>query len=193
MRLFAGIPLDDATRAYVTTAVEVLKRDGVQARWVPAENWHITLAFLGEVADAALPAVTSAFRTMSVRGQASLAQKQIAPFALRLSCVGAFPNDRRPRVIWVGDRDESASFSTAALAVRGAFLPLGFRFNDEARAHVTIGRSNGAAALRPSTLAPAISMPVTRLALFESVRRPGGVRYVEREVVTLDSDVVIED
>jgi 2'-5' RNA ligase len=178
VRLFAGIPMDDAARAYVATAVEALKREGVRARWVPAENWHVTLAFLGDV--------DSASYDLAVRGHALLAQNGIAPFALRLSCVGAFPDSQRPRVIWVGDRDESAEFATAALAVRGAFLPLGFRFDDGARAHVTVGRSNGSGPLVAPPLESAISMTVTRIVLFESVRGPAGVRYVEREVVILD-------
>jgi 2'-5' RNA ligase len=180
MRLFAAIPLDAAARAYVASAVAVLQRENVSARWVVPENWHVTLAFLGDVDDAAIPAVKEAF----VRGQASLAQKNITPFSLRLSSIGAFPDLRRPRVLWVGDHETDSSFGAAALAMRAAFSPLGFRFDDMAMAHVTIGRANGSTPLRPR-LNNAISMPVTRFVLYESARGPAGVRYVEREEVIL--------
>ena len=47
--------------------------------------------------------------------------------------------------------------------------------------------TNGFAPLQAPPLDSAISMPVTRLVLFESVRGRAGVRYVEREVILLDT------
>jgi 2'-5' RNA ligase len=197
MRLFAAIPLDAVARTYVAMAQDALQREGVRARWIPPENWHVTLAFLGDVDDARLPAIADAFNSavgQAVRGQPSPAeivaqpppdQKSIAPFSLQLSSIGAFPNSRRPRVIWVGGTEHDPAFEAAALAMRAAFTPLGFRFDDAVTAHVTIGRANGSTPLHPLLLDNTISMPVTRFALFESVRGPAGVRYVEREQVIL--------
>jgi RNA 2',3'-cyclic 3'-phosphodiesterase len=188
VRLFTAIPLDDVTRAYVATALDLLQREGISARWVPPENWHVTLAFLGEIDDARYPAVVTAFKSVLapvVRGQASLTHNRIAPFSLHLSGIGAFPNLRRPRVLWVGGKECDSAFGAAALAIRSAFTPLGFRFDDAATAHVTIGRASGSISVRPPTLQAAISMPVTRFVLFESARGRAGVRYVEREAVIL--------
>jgi 2'-5' RNA ligase len=183
MRLFAGIPLDADARAFVAVAVDALKSYGLRARWTPAENWHVTLAFLGDVDDAAVPAIASAF--CSVLGRASL-----APFPLHLSTIGAFPSPRRPRVLWVGGQEQEPQFATAAFALRSAFEPLGFHFDDMPLAHVTIGRTIGSAPFRAPRLAATHEMPVTRLALFESVRAPAGVRYEEREVIFLASNIV---
>ena len=174
MRLFAAIPLDDIARAYVATALDALRREGISARWVVPENWHVTLAFLGDVDDSRFPAIAEAFKSV-----------ELPLFSLQLSRVGAFPNLRRPRVLWVGDHETDSAFGAAALAMRAAFSPLGFRFDDVATAHVTIGRANGSTPLRPPSLNNAISMPVTRLVLYESARGPAGVRYVEREEVIL--------
>ena len=174
VRLFAGIPLDDAARSYVASAVETLIRDDVRARWVPPENWHVTMAFLGDVDDDRSLAAAAAFSTIALP----------LSFSLNLSHVGAFPTAKRPRVLWVGG-EPSSVFKQAAIAVREAFTPLGFHFDDELQAHVTVGRSNGTTMLRVPSLGPPIAMPVTRVALFESVRMPAGVRYVEREVVSL--------
>jgi 2'-5' RNA ligase len=186
MRLFAGIPLDAAARAYVSVAADALKHDGLRARWTPAENWHVTLAFLGDVDDAAVPAITASFRSIENR---SVAQP-LAQFSLHLSTVGAFPNPRRPRVLWVGSHEQEPQFETTALALRRAFEPLAFHFDDAPMAHVTIGRTIGSAPLRVPQLAGVHSMSVTRLALFESVRAPAGVRYEEREVVFLPNSIV---
>ncbi|HEY5095422.1 MAG TPA: RNA 2',3'-cyclic phosphodiesterase [Candidatus Eremiobacteraceae bacterium] len=188
VRLFAAIPLDAGARTYVATALDALKREGARARWVRPENWHVTIAFLGEVADAGLPAVILAFRSVvqsSVLGQASLAQSMIKPFSLQLSSIGAFPNLLRPRVIWVGGREPDLAFERASLALRTAFASLGFRFDDAATPHATIGRTNGSTPLRAPQLSVEFSMPVTRLVLFESVLGPAGVRYPEREEIIL--------
>ncbi len=177
VRLFAGIPLDDAARSYVAAAVAALRQDGVRARWVPPANWHVTLAFLGDVDDDRYGEIAAAFHT--VVGQASL--------ALGLSCVGAFPSNKRPRVLWVGG-EQSAEFDATAKAVRAAFAPLDFHFDDgDLQAHVTVGRANGAPMLLAPRLEAPLAMPVMRIALFESVREPAGVRYVEREVKSVDS------
>jgi len=177
VRLFAGIPLDDAARTYVAAAVAAIQREAVRARWVPAENWHVTLAFLGDLDDDRYGEVAAAFHSVVRR----------ASLALSLSHIGAFPSTRRPRVIWVGG-EQSPDFKATAKAVRAAFIPLGFRFDDDdVQAHVTVGRANGSATLRAPQLGAAITMPVTRIVLFESARAPAGVRYIEREVTTLDS------
>jgi 2'-5' RNA ligase len=185
MRLFAGIPLDAAARAFVAVAVDTLKREGVRARWTPLENWHVTLAFLGDVDDASVPAIASAFHSVSVLGQASL-----APFSLHLSTIGAFPNPQRPRVLWIGGHEQEAPFAAAAHALRSAFEPLGFHFDESPMAHVTIGRTTAPALLRAPRLAATHAMPVTRLALFDSIRTPAGVRYEEREVLFLSNNIV---
>jgi 2'-5' RNA ligase len=102
-----------------------------------------------------------------------------------LSNIGAFPTSRRPRVLWVGGPEQEQRFTIAALALRSAFEPLGFHFEDAPLAHVTIGRTTGAEPLLAPLLAAAHAMPVTHLALFESVRASAGVRYEEREVIFL--------
>jgi 2'-5' RNA ligase len=188
MRLFAGIPLDAAARAFVAAAVDALKHEGVRARWTPAENWHVTLAFLGDVDDTAAPAIATAFR--SVIARPVLGQASLASFSLHLSTIGAFPDPRRPRVLWVGGHEQDPQFDAAALASRAAFEPLGFHFDDVPVAHVTIGRTTGSASFHVQRLAAVHSMPVTRLALFESVQGPAGVRYEEREVIFLSNNVV---
>ena len=109
---------------------------------------------------------------------------------MHLSTVGAFPNPRRPRVLWVGGHEQEPKFAATALALRSAFEPLGFHFDDLPLAHVTIGRTTGSAPLRIPQLAVGHAMPVTRLALFESVRVSAGVRYAEREVLFLPNSIV---
>jgi 2'-5' RNA ligase len=85
MRLFAAIELPEAVRVQLTAL-----QNGVPgARWVPPENLHLTLAFLGELDRHAAEDVDSAFAAIGAR-----------PFDLTLRAVGLF--GAPPRVLWAG-------------------------------------------------------------------------------------------
>ena len=87
MRLFIAIELPaDLKRALGRLRVEI-----PGARWVPAEQIHLTLAFLGEVEDAALGRLVE-----------ELSRIQASGFELCFTGTGCFPGRRRPRVLWVG-------------------------------------------------------------------------------------------
>lgn len=87
MRLFVAIDLPDDIRQ---SAADICR--GVHGvRWLPPEQLHLTLRFIGEVDDA----VNAAIR----RGLAAIA---LPPFPVSLQGVGCFPSPRRPRVLWVG-------------------------------------------------------------------------------------------
>ena len=62
-------------------------------RWVPAKNIHLTLKFLGDVSPNNIDLLTKVLNNEVSTHPA---------FEITLSEVGAFPNTRRPRVIWVG-------------------------------------------------------------------------------------------
>lgn len=62
-------------------------------RWVPAENIHLTLKFLGDVSVNNLELLTDALRLEAVNHR---------PFSISVGGIGAFPSVRRPRVLWIG-------------------------------------------------------------------------------------------
>ena len=87
MRLFIAIELpDDVKRELGRLWIDI-----PGARRVPTDQIHLTLAFLGEVEEAALERLTG-----------ELARIQVPEFRLCFSTVGCFPDRRRPRVLWVG-------------------------------------------------------------------------------------------
>ncbi|HLJ84822.1 MAG TPA: RNA 2',3'-cyclic phosphodiesterase [Candidatus Eremiobacteraceae bacterium] len=176
MRLFAGIPLDEAARAFVADAADRLARTGVSLKWVRHENWHVTVAFLGELAEPRVAEARQAFVRV-----AALCE----PFRLSLAAIGAFPNLRRPRAVYVGGESLADGFARTAAAVRSEFTGLGFRFDDDAIAHVTIARSDGRSPIDAPALPSSVEMPVRRLVLFASVPAAGSVRYDEIESVDL--------
>src|SRR5690349_7690787 len=92
-RLFIGILLPEAARSAIEPAAQALRSQGLAVRWVRPENWHITLHFLGNVEAAAFPTLDARF----IEAMAGLS----AP-TLRCHALGAFPNERKPRVLWAG-------------------------------------------------------------------------------------------
>ena len=83
MRLFIAIPLPPDILRAVSAARAALEAHGASGRFVPRENYHITLHFLGETD--ALKDVADAMRE---------AVRDIRPFVLRLRDYGSFQADR---------------------------------------------------------------------------------------------------
>jgi len=173
MRLFAGIELDLATRDACARVQDRLRAASFDARYEAADKLHVTLAFLGRVEPAQLPEVEAILD--------EAAGKQ-PPFELMFDKLGAFPHERRPRVIFVGSRAQRAPFRALATRLRERYAALGFSFDDDAVAHVTIARVKGGSA-RPLLLleiAP-MELRVAELALFESLADKQTTRYVVRK------------
>jgi 2'-5' RNA ligase len=142
-------------------------------RWVSAEAFHITLAFLGDVPHGDLAAVC---RTVGT---------SVGPsprFELRLEGLGAFPILRKPRVIWVGAAGPGvAPLMDLQKAIGDAVDSAGYPPDERFHPHVTIGR------LKPGRRRPLdLSSLMDRYATWS----PGSV-WVS-EVITFSSTLTPE-
>ena len=176
-KLFAGIELERRVRAQCASVGARLEAQGVDARFEPAEKLHITLAFLGWVEPEQTEPIHQALRA---------AASAAAPFTLTLDTIGAFPHERRPRIVWIGSRDQGAPYRRLAYAARAAFEPLGFSFDKDAVAHVTIARIRGGRAHLPMLDITPIPVHVTEIALFESLPAGGTTKYEVRNRAPLN-------
>lgn len=176
MRIFLAIELDPEVRERVHRDAGALRAAAPDVAWVRAENLHVTLKFLGEVADTGRSALTGAVR--------DAARRHVA-FRLPLQHIGAFPSLRRPRIVWLGAR---ANERVAALArdLDGACSALGFaREERDFAAHVTLGRVRhplGPAQVRALTVAAGTTageydVAVRAVAVMKSELTPQGSRY----------------
>ncbi len=175
MRLFVAAELPASHRASLADVCESGRRGGV--RWVPAENVHLTLKFLGEVDEALVPKIEEALAAALARAE---------PFALSLSGCGCFPNARAPRVIWLGLAEGAEEAAALAAAVDEALEPLGFgREKRPFKPHLTIGRvkeprDGAATAAQKITSLGDYAAPASRLeavALVKSTLTPEGSVY----------------
>ena len=86
-RLFVAIDLP----AEVKEAVTGIGRNLPGARWVAADQLHLTLRFIG-----------AADETLFLQIKAALAKVTALPFPLALKGIGHFPPGKNARVLWVG-------------------------------------------------------------------------------------------
>jgi len=135
----------------------------LRARYEAPEKLHVTLAFLG-FADAA--------RAGELASILSATAPRAQPFTLVLDKVGAFPHERKPRVVYLGAREQGAAFRCLAAEVRNAYAAAGFEFDRDPVAHVTIARVKDPRRPLPLVDVMPIALRVTELALFESIPDP---------------------
>ncbi len=144
--------------------------------WVAPENLHVTLKFLGEVPRERIAGVQEALDRVA-RGS--------PPLELRIAGLGAFPDRRRPRVVWAGIAGGWEALGRLAARVDRELAGLGFA--PEARphvGHVTLGRvrqPHSSPLLEREILAraevPVGSLSVRDFCLVHSQLRPGGPVY----------------
>jgi 2'-5' RNA ligase len=170
-RLFVAIEISDEAHDAVDRAIEPWRDEFPRARWVPRENRHVTMKFLGGTFPRLVDEVFEAV---------SAAAASTAPFHLTLGALGRFPERGRARVLWVGLEDEPKGALTAlADAVQDA-VPREFPPEKRAfSAHLTVARSDPPLPL-PDAFEGSLVEPVTwtvdALTLFEShLRRPAPV------------------
>lgn len=125
MRLFIAIELPELHKK----ELGLLRAEIPGARWVPAEQIHLTLAFLGEVDEDTARRLTE-----------KLARLQAGAFKLFFSGTGCFPNRHHPRVIWAGVQQEPA-LTRLATAIQTAVITCGIPLEVRPFSpHITLAR-----------------------------------------------------
>jgi 2'-5' RNA ligase len=166
LRLFAAFDVPAAVRDAAEMAVAPWRERFPRAKWVPKQNQHVTLKFLGSTWPRLVPWVHETI--------ASVANAQ-APVSTRVLGLGAFPNTRRARVLWVGLEDAEARLVRIAAALDDALVR---EFTPEKRGftpHLTVARFDPQVALEGLEEMELVSEPfdVDRIVLFRShLRRP---------------------
>ncbi len=133
IRAFIAVELPEEARRRLSQAIDLVGGQGLSGvRWVRPEGMHLTLKFLGEIAPSMVERVTEALQE---------ACQGAGPFQLALSHVGAFPDLRMPRVLWVSLSGELGHLGELQGRIESAMQRLGFpaerrRFSP----HITLGR-----------------------------------------------------
>jgi RNA 2',3'-cyclic 3'-phosphodiesterase len=101
-------------------------------RWVPAQNMHLTLKFLGDIATSHVDFL----KQLLTREADSHPQ-----FNLQLGGLGSFPTSRRPRLLWIGIH-APADLASLQKSIEAGTFRLGYEQEERAFSpHLTIGRT----------------------------------------------------
>ena len=133
IRSFIAIELpEEAKRGLTKLRNELERGEHAFVKWVDPEGIHLTLKFLGNITSKRVAEVTE-----SMEG----ATRGISPFHLEISGLGAFPNLRQPRVLWVGISGELDKLSGLQRNIDSALIPLGFTKEERSFVpHLTLAR-----------------------------------------------------
>jgi 2'-5' RNA ligase len=179
MRLFVAIEIAPEIRERIVAFIEKASTTISNARWVHSEGLHVTLKFLGNVADEQRSAIED-----------KLGSIRASRFSLAVQHVGAFPNPRSPRVLCVGI-DARSELPALAEQIDSAMAAVGFEREKRAfTPHVTLARFKDPKRVDVSSVLSASNatfgtMTATQFHLYESHLSPKGSRYTKLASVPL--------
>jgi 2'-5' RNA ligase len=179
MRLFVAVEIPDAARRVASEAAEALRRAvgaRLRASWVSPANMHLTVRFIGQVADERAARVLEALAP----------PLGMEPFDVELAGPGAFPPSGAPRVMWIGVTRGLAELSAMHDAFDRRLAPLGYAPDSRPfSAHLTVARvkdaPKGSAAIVREALRGLTPSPtrwrVEHATVFRSHLSPRGPSY----------------
>jgi 2'-5' RNA ligase len=130
MRLFVALDLNDSVRAEIATFCEKMRAQFPSARWARIEGIHVTLKFIGEIPEEGVA------RIENVLG----AVHSDALVEMNFRGAGFFPDERRPRVFWIGI-DAAPNLAEIAAQIETQLETLGVaRESREFKPHLTLAR-----------------------------------------------------
>ena len=175
LRLFVAADLPPRLLADLDESLVSLRSrpEVASARWAVPANQHVTLKFLGWVDAGTLDRIEKALTAVASSHK---------PAVITVTGLGAFPSERRARVLWAGLDDAAGLLTALASDLDSALAPLGFE--PESRAftpHLTLARFKPPASIAgvlsevPKVAEP--SFEVDHLHLYRSHLHPKGARY----------------
>lgn len=172
MRAFIAIELNKEIKNNLARIQTCYRKEYQEIRWVPQQNFHLTLKFLGEINVGDLQDIKSKLTVIS---------SDLRPFAIRLKGAGFFPGSYNPKVFWAGITAEPELFILAEKINSSITQGDNKKFSP----HITLARFNRKFS-RGEELLSRIkrqvpegwgAMQVGCVNLMESILMPGGPIY----------------
>ena len=140
-------------------------------RLVGQEKIHLTLKFLGDVAEEDLDMIEKALQPVSSGHD---------PFEVSTSGFGAFPSAKRANILWSGIEQGSEHLRTLAEEVENLLAPAGFERESRPYVpHLTLGRARSRRTRLdpPEPSPPTLRFTVSGIDLVKSAPGKNGVTY----------------
>lgn len=181
MRCFIAVDLPGELKRQIGSIIDKINSaskgltSSEDIKWVPHENIHLTLKFLGDVKEEVLASVGQRLKTVC---------RIHKPFNISIKGTGAFPSHKKPNVLWVGI-ERSEELNKLHIDIDIAMSELGFEREERPHApHLTIGRVKNR-----EDIAPVIkslyefreqffgTTKVAEVHLIKSILKPSGAEY----------------
>lgn len=131
IRTFAALNLAPDLRGAISRTQEQLKESGAHVSWVPTENLHISLAFIGDIFQSRVDEITHALDE---------AVTDASPFEIDIRDLGTFGKQNSPRVIWVGIHNAEPMIELYE-RIKDLLAAIDIRLEDRPyKPHITLGR-----------------------------------------------------
>jgi 2'-5' RNA ligase len=169
IRTFIALPIPDDIKDSLQSAILQLKGKNHGVRWVKSGGLHITLKFLGDIPEDLVNPLSIEL-DRAARGHPRL--------KLMLSDCGAFPNVKRPRVIWAGLSGDVGELTGLAASIEKACALCGIP--EEKRpfsSHITLGRLKTPTVVDLGIGSLAGMFSANEVLLYQSELLPSGARY----------------
>jgi 2'-5' RNA ligase len=175
LRLFVAVDIPAGLLEALNDSLAPLRArsEVTSARWTTPANQHVTLKFLGWVEAEAVDPVAATLVSVASSHE---------PSTITLAGLGAFPSERRARVLWAGLDDPAGLLSALASDLEAALVPVGFKAEKRGfTPHVTLARFKPPASIagvlsEERGVAPA-RFDVDHLVLYRSHLHPKGASY----------------
>jgi len=133
IRSFLAIEIPVTVLKKIEMVQEDLKSSRADVRWVNPGKMHLTLKFFGNIEESQVEPIVD-----SIGGPV----RAVSPFPLQAKGLGAFPQIRNPRVIWLGLVDSRKILIPFQKELEDQFEKIGFqRENRPFQPHLTLGRT----------------------------------------------------
>ncbi len=187
VRAFIALPLPELVRDHLRGLRERLLPYHFPLRWLPPENVHLTLKFLGDIPRDVVPALSAAMETAGRDG---------VPLSLAAKGIGVFPTVKKARVVWAGLKGETEALIRFQAILDKALAETGVPPETRPfRAHLTLARTKGR--VEPESLTSAMAelagietdpFIAGELVLFRSKLSPRGATYSRLAAAPIGGD-----
>lgn len=183
IRAFFAISLPLEFKEEIARLQDILKKTRAEVKWVRPESVHLTLKFLGQVAEDIIDPLAEA---------ASVKASQTQALSLTLNGTGVFPGPRRPRVAWLGLAGDVGRIIDLQRGLEESAEKFGFaREKRKFSPHLTLGRIRSSKGIKEfitelDRLDPQpLEFMASEVVLFRSELKPTGAIYTPLKKIPL--------
>ena len=175
IRAFLAIEISEKLKQEASSFVDAIRDHYPSFRFIPSQNWHLTLHFLGHVE---LKKIEMLQERLS--GQALM---HVKPFTISLSGLGTFPVGQKPRILWIGIDGDHTGLLTLKQGLDQVLQKLHLEIeNRPYHPHITIARSKGEAPHPKVNFEPQFkgqsAEEIRHITLFKSILSAQGAEHI---------------